>query len=106
MCGVGAILSLTGAPVPDLAARLDLMNTLQRHRGPDGVGAWAHPSGRVGLAHRRLSIIDIEGGAQPMGDAETMAGASRRAREALSALPGADIGIGLEAGIDEIDGRL
>lgn len=69
MCGVGAIVSLTGAPVPDLAARLDLMNTLQRHRGPDGVGAWAHPSGRVGLAHRRLSIIDIEGGAQPMGDA-------------------------------------
>ena len=44
--------------------------------------------------------------AQPMGDAETMAGASQRAREALAGLPGAEIGIGLEAGIDEIDGRL
>ena len=44
--------------------------------------------------------------AQPIGDAETMAGASQRAREALAGLPGAEIGIGLEAGIDEIDGRL
>ncbi len=43
---------------------------------------------------------------QPMGDAETMAGASQRAREALTKLPGADIGIGIEGGVDVIDGRL
>ena len=55
-----------------------------------------------------VSPVAAESGvpAQPMGDAETMAGASQRAREALAGLPGAEIGIGLEAGIDEIDGRL
>jgi asparagine synthase (glutamine-hydrolysing) len=44
------------------------MNQLQAHRGPDGVGAWHHARGHVGLAHRRLSIIDLAGGAQPMSD--------------------------------------
>jgi asparagine synthase (glutamine-hydrolysing) len=36
------------------------------HRGPDGEGFWADPLGRAALVHRRLSIIDIEGGRQPM----------------------------------------
>lgn len=44
------------------------MNALLRHRGPDGEGTWEHPSLYVGLAHRRLSIIDLETGAQPMSD--------------------------------------
>lgn len=37
---------------------------LMRHRGPDGDGVFAEPG--VALVHRRLSIIDLEGGAQPM----------------------------------------
>ena len=37
-----------------------------RHRGPDGCGRYAGP--RVGLAHVRLSIIDVAGGAQPLGN--------------------------------------
>lgn len=44
------------------------MNTLQAHRGPDGEGIWVHPRRVVGLAHRRLSIIDIDSGSQPMMD--------------------------------------
>ena len=36
------------------------------HRGPDGVGYFVH--NEVGLGHRRLSIIDVEGGAQPIGN--------------------------------------
>lgn len=47
------------------------MNHILRHRGPDGEGVWEHPSGHIGLAHRRLSIIDIEHGHQPMSDARS-----------------------------------
>ncbi len=37
------------------------------HRGPDASGVWLSPDGRVGLSHRRLSILDLsEAGSQPM----------------------------------------
>jgi asparagine synthase (glutamine-hydrolysing) len=36
------------------------------HRGPDGEGLWLEPDGSVGLVHRRLSVIDVELGQQPM----------------------------------------
>lgn len=43
---------------------------LMAHRGPDGAGYWLGESAnllhQIGLGHRRLSILDIEGGAQPM----------------------------------------
>jgi asparagine synthase (glutamine-hydrolysing) len=68
MCGIAGQLTLSGGPLPDLSQRLSLMNWLLRHRGPDGEGTWEHPSARVGFAHRRLSIIDLDTGAQPMRD--------------------------------------
>lgn len=69
MCGIAGILSLSAAPVPGLAWGLDVMSRLLRHRGPDGTGTWSHPHGHVGLAHRRLSIIDLSAAAaQPMTD--------------------------------------
>lgn len=37
-----------------------------RHRGPDGTGQWVSSDARVGFGHVRLSIIDIDAGAQPM----------------------------------------
>jgi asparagine synthase (glutamine-hydrolysing) len=43
------------------------MNDLIAHRGPDGAGVWVDPAHAAGLAHRRLSIIDLtQTGAQPM----------------------------------------
>ena len=46
----------------------DLRNMINRliHRGPDGSGEWVDTENRVFLGHRRLSIIDIECGKQPM----------------------------------------
>ncbi len=62
MCGVVGILALSGdVPTPD---EVDRMSAEVAHRGPDGVGRWIE--GPVGLGHRRLSIIDLEQGQQPM----------------------------------------
>src|SRR2546423_3220110 len=68
MCGIAGIVDTRGRSIPDLRASLDVMSDLQRHRGPDGRGAWVDSVGRVGFGHVRLSIIDIECGGQPMRD--------------------------------------
>ena len=68
MCGIGVIQSLDSGPVEALAPGLEVMNRLLAHRGPDGEGAWAHARKHVGFAHRRLEIIDLETGDQPMHD--------------------------------------
>jgi asparagine synthase (glutamine-hydrolysing) len=69
MCGIGGAYALDTAPVGHLERALRAINHLQAHRGPDGHGIWSHRTAAVGFAHRRLSIIDIEHGAQPMNDA-------------------------------------
>ena len=66
MCGIGGAISLTREPVPRLGAALATMNELIRHRGPDGEGEWREDNERVGFTHRRLTIIDLETGDQPM----------------------------------------
>jgi asparagine synthase (glutamine-hydrolysing) len=61
MCGICGIFDFQGRPAdPELLRR---MTDRIRHRGPDGDGYFL--SGPVGLGSRRLSIIDLEGGAQP-----------------------------------------
>jgi len=49
---------------------LEAMMAALVHRGPDDAGQWTDPDRRLFLGHRRLSIIDIEGGHQPMFDAD------------------------------------
>ena len=68
MCSIAGAVSLDLRQIPRLQRAMEVMNELQAHRGPDGEGIWTHPSGVAGLAHRRLSIIDIAGGAQPMAE--------------------------------------
>jgi asparagine synthase (glutamine-hydrolysing) len=63
MCGIVGIASLT-TPAPIDRARLRRMRDVLRHRGPDGEGLVL--DGPVGLGHRRLAIVDVAGGAQPM----------------------------------------
>ena len=62
MCGIaGVIYADRHRPVdPGI---LKAMGDSIAHRGPDAEGFWIEPG--VGLAHRRLSIIDLEGGKQP-----------------------------------------
>jgi asparagine synthase (glutamine-hydrolysing) len=64
MCGLAGIASRASIASRDwLIAGRDAME----HRGPDDAGLWWSADGRVGLAHRRLSIVDLTaGGHQPM----------------------------------------
>lgn len=65
MCGIAGIITLDGGAVEH--QRLKAMTDAIAHRGPDGEGYWINPEANVGLAHRRLSIIDLsEKGHQPM----------------------------------------
>jgi asparagine synthase (glutamine-hydrolysing) len=63
MCGVAGILRRTSSEPPDLGA-LGRMASAIRHRGPDGWGTYRDAD--CGLAHVRLSIIDLATGAQPL----------------------------------------
>ena len=62
MCGIVGFLDLRATRVD--ASQLEGMVATLAHRGPDGQGI--HCENGVGLGHRRLSIIDLEGGHQPM----------------------------------------
>ena len=66
MCGIAGIVGRQDGPPVDESALIRLRDA-QAHRGPDDAGAWLDERGRVGLAHRRLSIIDLSpSGHQPM----------------------------------------
>jgi asparagine synthase (glutamine-hydrolysing) len=63
MCGIVGILDLHG-PRPIDRDLLSRMNDAQFHRGPDDGGIFVDPG--IGLGFRRLAIIDLSGGAQPL----------------------------------------
>jgi len=66
MCGISGIFHLNGQPVEK--NDIETMNQTMIHRGPDGQGIFTQ--GQIGLGHRRLSIIDLEAGKQPMSNAD------------------------------------
>ncbi len=63
MCGIAGIFHVESSKPVD-PERVRRMTDSIAHRGPDGSGVWTAPG--IGLGHRRLSIIDLGGGAQPM----------------------------------------
>jgi len=67
MCGIAGFIQRQPNPeaLPRMLARIV-------HRGPDGEGIWdrTHGGWNVAIGHRRLSIIDVEGGIQPMESAD------------------------------------
>ncbi len=71
MCGFAGIIQWN-SPADKSAisdATLDTVDQLLAHRGPDGTGRWRDPHNPACvLLHRRLSIVDIAGGRQPMGN--------------------------------------
>jgi asparagine synthase (glutamine-hydrolysing) len=64
MCGIAGVLRTDGQPSSSNLIRL--MTDRIAHRGPDGDGLFN--DGPCGLGHRRLSIIDLNGGSQPLGN--------------------------------------
>lgn len=63
MCGISGIINYDNNQHID-SIELSKMTDAIKHRGPDGYGYWIYKN--IGLGHRRLSIIDLEGSAQPM----------------------------------------
>ncbi|WP_028575408.1 asparagine synthase (glutamine-hydrolyzing) [Desulfonatronovibrio hydrogenovorans] len=62
MCGICGIFNVDGRPVAE--SSIKKMASTMVHRGPDGEGVFV--KGSLGLGHRRLAIIDLDTGAQPM----------------------------------------
>jgi len=63
MCGISGVFSFNGNDVIDVEL-LKSMNNVQAHRGPNDQGY--HIKAGIGLGHRRLSVIDLAGGHQPI----------------------------------------
>jgi asparagine synthase (glutamine-hydrolysing) len=71
MCGIAGIFAHAPSAAPVDAAELLRIREAMARRGPDGEGLWIGPNARVGLAHRRLAVIDLSAAAsQPMATAD------------------------------------
>jgi asparagine synthase (glutamine-hydrolysing) len=68
MCGIAGFVDFEGHGRDDAMRQVRSMTDVIRHRGPDADGFFV--DGTVALGHRRLSIIDLAGGHQPMGAAD------------------------------------
>lgn len=67
MCGIAGALSFKNSGFDIQEPYITRMRDTMTHRGPDGAGFWISADKRVGLGHRRLSIIDLsEKASQPM----------------------------------------
>lgn len=71
MCGLNGALIFKNSSFTISESYIVNMRDTMVHRGPDGGGVWISGDGKIGLAHRRLSIIDLsENANQPMKNAD------------------------------------
>ena len=69
MCGIVGFCNLSNADFFVDQCLLENMQKAIEHRGPDGYRIWKSDQHQIGIAHRRLSIIDLsDAGFQPMID--------------------------------------
>jgi asparagine synthase (glutamine-hydrolysing) len=67
MCGIVGVYTYGNVGLPLEAETLVRMRDTMDHRGPDDAGIYISPDGKLGLGHRRLSILDLSSlGHQPM----------------------------------------
>jgi asparagine synthase (glutamine-hydrolysing) len=67
MCGINGALAFSNSSFTITDAYITCMRETMGHRGPDGAATWVDADRRIGLGHRRLSIIDLSASAaQPM----------------------------------------
>ena len=74
MCGIAGVLYADSNRSVSAELLTEMGNAIA-HRGPDGEGTFR--AGSVGLVHRRLAIIDLEGGRQPLSNEDESMGAER-----------------------------
>ncbi len=71
MCGIVGVINRESQNKEEFEKILSSMRDTMIHRGPDGYGNWISENGKIGLGHRRLSIIDLSNaGKQPMSNPE------------------------------------
>jgi asparagine synthase (glutamine-hydrolysing) len=68
MCGIAGFVDFAGHSPEAARARIERMTTIIQHRGPDGAGFFVDT--HAALGHRRLAIIDVAAGQQPIGVAQ------------------------------------
>jgi asparagine synthase (glutamine-hydrolysing) len=83
MCGIAGVLYADSNRSVSAELLTEMGNAIA-HRGPDGEGTFR--AGSVGLVHRRLAIIDLEGGRQPLSNEDESMGAERDGRRKGSGL--------------------
>jgi len=68
MCGIAGFVDFAGHDTEAARNRIERMTNIIAHRGPDGAGYFV--DGHAALGHRRLAIIDVATGQQPIGAAQ------------------------------------
>ena len=89
MCGIAGQVLLQGGPAPDPELVVAMVRAIT-HRGPDGEARFADPGGRAALGARRLAIIDLVTGEQPVFNEDRSVACAGPLRQGCEGLPRAE----------------